>query len=186
MEKEKPKNFMEYKNLHTYVLEKEYGSIKGHIIKQNDTIRMIHLQDNKGISKTLGVVRFLNTNNDVVKTAHKRILKGELLGKTLIDLGIAFDKKFIGSFQMKLPNWLKIDFNTSEDNSIAFFSKIYIQNSNAATNHFLYSELIEILPPNVIDLFEDKIKPLPKKEEDLLSLLDAANLTEIKEQKKYG
>lgn len=72
---------MNYENLHTYSLEKLFGVIRLEIIKQDDTIRMIKLIDNAGITRTLGVVRFFNVN--LLAEVHTKILSGQLLGKTL-------------------------------------------------------------------------------------------------------
>ena len=72
---------MNYENLHTNSLEKLFGVIRLEIIKQDDTIRMIKLIDNAGITRTLGVVRFFNVN--LLAEVHTKILSGQLLGKTL-------------------------------------------------------------------------------------------------------
>jgi hypothetical protein len=176
---------MNYKKLHTYILENKFGQIDGKIIKQDKNIRIIHLQDKKGISRTLGVVRFLNTDNKILEVAHGKILAGELLGKTLQEFNINFRKEFIGSLKVKLPEWLKKDFNNQQNNGLAFFSKISIIIDSELGENFLYSELIEIIPLDLEKLFVDKIKAASKIDEKFMSLLKEAGLTKINIESNY-
>ena len=175
---------MDYKNLHTFTLEKIFGSIKNHIIRQNENIRIVHLQDKKGVSRTLGIVKFLNVDSDLLIGVHEKILTGELLGKTLFDSNIDFDKEFIGTFKVKLPKWLMEDFNTEQDSSFAIFSKISIYTNRLSNDKFLYSELIEIIPPELKDVFVDKTKSLYKIDENILSLFKAVDIKVIKLENK--
>lgn len=175
---------MNYEDLHTSTLEKIFGSIDLNIIRQDENIRIIHLNDKSGISRTLGIVRFLNIRGQSLKEAHNKILEGGLLGKTLYNFDINFNKEFIGSLQIKLPNWLKKDFKTEEDKCFGFFSKISVQTSPLSNNKFLYSELIEIIPPELTNVFIDKIKPLKEIDENLLSLIREADLEVIKLENK--
>jgi hypothetical protein len=171
---------MNYKKLHTYILENKFGHIDGKIIKQDNNIRIIHLQDKKGISRTLGVVRFLNTDNRILEIAHNRIVNGELLGKTLQEFEIDFKKEFIGSLKVKLPDWLKKDFNEEQNNGLAFFSRIFVRDDSMLEGKFLYSELIEIIPQDLEFLFNDKTEPLSQIDNNLILLLNEAGLTDIK------
>jgi len=167
---------MHYENLHTYTLEKIFGSITLEIVKQNDSIRIIELNDRENISRTLGVVRFVNIDGDTLKKAHHKILSGALLGKTLYDSNINFNKEFIGTVHVKLPNWLKEDFKTEHTNGFTFYSKITVDNNNHSNSDFLYSELIEVIPLELKDKFSDKINPLNNIGDNLRYLLDAADL----------
>ena len=170
---------MDYKDLHTCTLEQLYGPILGQLVKQDENIRIIHLLDKKGISRTLGVVRFLNIKSEEIKVAHDKILSGALMGKTLYESNIEFDKEFIGSFEVKLPEWLKTDFNTSKASSLVFYSKIFIGSDSETDGKFLYSEIIEVVPPELRKLMDNKIKPLSDLEENLLYLCNASGLTTI-------
>ncbi len=174
-----------YEDLHTSTLEKLFGSIDLHIVRQDEDIRIIQLNDKKGISRTLGIVRFLNINGQPLKEAHNKIIAGGLLGKTLYNSGINFNKEFIGSFQIKLPNWLQKDFKTEQDKGFGFFSRISVQTSSKPTNKFLYSELIEIIPIELADVFVDKIKPLKEIDENILSLVKMADLKVIKLEENH-
>ena len=164
---------MNYENLHTYTLEKLFGPIKLYVLRQDDHIRIIELLDENGISRTLGVVKFFNIKNESLKEAHNKILSGSLLGKTLYDSNIEFNKEFIGSLEVKLPMWIKEDFKSEHDIGIVFYSKISVFIDNQFR---LYSELIEVIPIEFKDKFIDKIKPLIKIDKTLSSLLNAAEL----------
>lgn len=170
---------MKYKNLHTFSLEEIFGSIKNQIIKQNDTVRMVHLMDENNISRTLGVVRFLNSNEVFLKDVHQKILSGDMLGKTLFEANIDFDKEFLGAINVELPNWLKKDFNTDQDKSLAFFSKIIINSNLANGDDYIYSELIEVIPPEIMDSFPDKTKQFQGINSSVRTLLKAADLKVI-------
>lgn len=168
---------MKYNNLHSFTLEALFGSIKNQIIKQNETIRIVHLMDEINISRTLGIVRFLNINEAFLKPVHQKIVSGEMLGKTLYEANIDFDKEFMGAIHVELPDWIKRDFNTSQNKSLAFFSKIVI-NSNSGDN-YIYSELIEVIPPEIIHAFSDKTKPILNINDNVNSLLKIGELKVI-------
>lgn len=170
---------MKYKNLHTFSLEEIFGSIKNQIIKQNDSVRMVHLMDKKNISRTLGVVRFLNSNEVFLKDVHQKIVSGDMLGKTLFEANIDFDKEFLGAIHVELPDWLKTDFNTEQDKSLAFFSKIIIKSNLANGEDYVYSELIEVIPPEIIDSFSAKTKQFSGINGTVSILLKAADLKVI-------
>ncbi|HMC00284.1 MAG TPA: hypothetical protein VKN14_04505, partial [Flavobacteriaceae bacterium] len=88
---------MNYENLHTSALEKLFGTIKMRIVNQNPNIRIIKLNDSKNISRTLGIVKFFDVKGEDLINAHHKILAGGVLGKTLYNSNIDFDKEFIGS-----------------------------------------------------------------------------------------
>ncbi len=175
---------MNLENLHTSTLEKLFGSINLRIIRQDEDVRIVQLNDENGISRTLGIVKFFNVENDLLVEVHEKILEGGLLGKTLFDSNINFDKKFIGTLQVKLPQWLKNDFDTEQDSSFAIISKISIYNDRLSNDKLLYSELIEIIPPELTDIFIDKTKQLENISLNVLSLFKSANLEVIKLDKK--
>ena len=175
---------MNLENLHTSTLEKLFGSIDLRIIRQDEDVRIVQLNDENGISRTLGIVKFFNIDNDLLVEVHEKILEGGLLGKTLFDSNIDFDKKFIGTLQVKLPQWLKKDFDTEQDSSFAIISKISIYNDRLTNDKLLYSELIEIIPPELTDVFVDKTKQLNNISLNVLSLFKSANLEVIKLDKE--
>jgi hypothetical protein len=175
---------MNYKNLHTCKLENLFGDISLHIIKQDEIIRIIKLNDSQGVSRTLGAVRFFNVNEDAIKDAHDKIINGGLLGKTLFDFNIDFNKELIGSVSVKLPKWIKNDFKSNEDDGLAFYSRISIKHDQALNEKFLYSELIEVIPLELVHQFTSKAKPLSVIDDNLHFLLKSSNLEPIKSKHK--
>jgi len=175
---------MRYENLHTYTLEKLFGTLDLRIIKQKGSIRIIELNDKDNISRTLGIVRFINVSGEFLKETHDKIRSGGLLGKTLYESDIEFNKEFMGSLQVKLPNWLKEDFKSKCDSGLAFYSKISVFDDFSMINEFVYSELIEIIPLELEDAFKNRISPFKKIEENVLSLLHSADMEVNKSENK--
>jgi hypothetical protein len=170
---------MNYKNLHTHTLEQLFGPISLHILKQNETIRIVELKDSDGLSRTLAIVRFLDIHGKRLKEAYDKIMSGELLGKTLCDFKIDFDKKYTGSVELKLPEWLKNDFKTDNDLGIAFISNIWVKDSSLEPQKFIFSEIIEIIPEDLKSDFKYKINPLEKIDSQVKSLFEEANINLI-------
>ena len=171
---------MNYENLHTSALEKLFGPIGLRIISEDDEFRITELYDPEGISRTLGIVKFGNIELPALKPVHSKILKGGLLGKTLFESNIEFDKEFIGSCIIKLPDWLKDDFKTTGENGLGIFSRILLNIDSESGDNMLYAELIEIIPSELMPKFMDKTRPLMKIDKNLRSLLRAANLEAVK------
>lgn len=169
---------MNYENLHTSSLEKLFGTIKFEILKQDDTIRIIKLLDGAGTTRTLGIVRFFNIN--LLPEVHDKILSGQLLGKTLCDSNIDFDKGFMGSVKVSLPQWLRDDFKSEYDVGLAFYSKIFVLGNRSQEDKFLYSELIEIIPLEIKEAFLDKVNSKKDIYDNINSLLKEANIEIIK------
>jgi len=170
---------MKYKNLHTHALEQLFGPISLNILKQDETIRIVELRDGKGMSRTLAIVKFLDIHGDALKKAHNKVINGGLLGKTLLDFKIDFDKEYMGSVEVKLPKWLKNDFNTDKDFTVGFMSNIWINDTSGKKSRFLFSEIVEIIPPELKNDFAHKIKPLQNKALNVMSLFDEAKIEMI-------
>lgn len=165
---------MDTNALHTSTLEKLYGPVECEIIRQDDKIRVVHLKDKKGISRTVGVVRFYNTDHKPIEAVHRSILAGGLLGKTLQKFKIDYKKEIIGALPVRLPDWIKNDFLTDEEHSIALISNIKIEISSG--EQLLYTKIVEILPPELS--YEHKHDIIQKEDidEDLLPLFDSVDL----------
>lgn len=170
---------MNHKNLHTYALEQLFGPISLHILKQNESIRIVELKDKDKLCRTFAIVRFLNVNGEKLIEAHEKIVKGELLGKTLCDFKIDFDREFIGSVQVKLPDWLKDHFKTTKDSGFGFVSHIWVNDDSVLPNRFVFSEIIEIIPPELKKDFSHNIKPLKKVDLEFLSMFNEAKIEMI-------
>jgi len=165
---------MDTNTLHTSTLEKLYGPVECEIIRQDDKIRVVHLKDKKGVSRTVGVVKFFNTDHKPIEAVHKRILEGGLLGKTLQKFKIDYKKEIIGALPVRLPDWIKNDFLIDEEHSIALISNINIKISSG--EQLLYTKIIEVLPP---ELSSGHVHDGIRKQDidkDLLPLFDSVDL----------
>jgi hypothetical protein len=167
---------MNYKKLHTDYLEELFGPISLHILKQNESIRIVELKDKDKLCRTFAIVRFLNINGEKLKAAHEKIVKGELLGKTLCDFKIDFDREFIGSVQVKLPDWLKDHFKTTKDSGFGFVSHIWVNDDSTEPDRFVFSEIIEIIPPELKNEFIHNIKPLKNLDLEFLTMFEEAKI----------
>jgi hypothetical protein len=153
---------MNKENLHTHTLEKLFGSIKLNILKQNETIRIVQLEDDTSQVRTLAIVRFFEVKGQALQEAYTKILNGSLLGKTLCEFNIEFNKELIGSIQVKIPKWLQEGFKSAEDSSMGYVSQIWVKDSTINTS-FLFSEIIEIIPPELKKNYNHKVKPISGK-----------------------
>lgn len=167
---------MNIKNLHTQALEQLFGPISLHILKQNESIRIVELRDKHKLNRTFAIVKFLNIKGKVLIEAHDKIVKGELLGKTLCDYKIDFDREFIGSVKVKLPEWLKNDFKTNEDEGYGFISNIWVNDDSVEPNRFVFSKIIEVIPNELKQEFIHNIKPLKHLDLKILGMLDEAKI----------
>ncbi len=167
---------MNVKKLHTALLEELFGPIFLRILQQDHTLRIVHLMDKERISRTLGIVRFRNTEHPLIAAAHGRITAGELLGKTLVDGGIPYTKDLMFQCGVCLPEWVKRDFKTDQNHSVANYSQISIRNG-APGQSFLYAEIFEIIPPEIIHLIPKPPLTHLTPEEDRADLLGFAGIT---------
>ncbi|RIA08513.1 hypothetical protein OE09_0327 [Flavobacteriaceae bacterium MAR_2010_72] len=170
---------MNRENLHTHTLEKLFGSIKLNILKQNKTIRIVQLEDETSQVRTLAIVRFFDVKGQTLKEAYAKILKGSLLGKTLCEFNIDFNKEPIGSIQVKIPKWLQEGFKSTEESTLGFVSQIWV-NDDTINTSFLFSEIIEIIPTELVDNYKHKVNPLQQVDNKIMSLLKEAKIELIK------
>jgi len=167
---------MKQKNLHTHTLEKLFGPISIHIKKQNETVRIVELKDGENYCRTLAIVRFIDVHGKTLTEAYKTILGGELLGKTLLKFDIDFDKRYTGSLDIKLPDWLKKDFRSSHDIGIAFFSNIWVKDESVEIAKFVFAEVVEIIPQELQKDFKYKINPITHINAQIKNLFEQAKI----------
>lgn len=165
---------MDVNTLHTSTLEKLYGPIACEIIRQDDKLRIVHLMDKKGISRTVGVVRFYNTDHKPIEAVHKCILEGGLLGKTLQKFKIDYRKDIIGALPVRLPDWIQKDFLIKEEHSIAMISHIKLEVSSG--EQLLYTKIIEVLPPELSAEVVHELIQIHDIDKDLLPLFESVDL----------
>jgi hypothetical protein len=166
-------------DLHSSRLESLLGEITCELISQEGDIRKVHLRDANGISKTLGIVRFATIKDKGLQQAHRQIVNGELLGKTLFEANIDFKKSYLGHAEVMLPAWLRKDFDTSKSNSIALCSRIYVNSRKGREHQNLYAEVVEVIPPSLKDEFLKVVPPLTHIEEAIVILFDAAGIRRL-------
>lgn len=166
---------MNVNKLHTELLENLFGPISLTIAKQENELRIVHLYDPNKISRTLGVVRFKNYNAPIIKETHSRILQGELLGKTLMEAKIPCVKSYVGTVSLQLPDWVKEDFKTTHSTTSGVYSHITIFDQ-IQNKSFLYAELFEIIPPDIIHLVPNTKNNFQIIDEEMRILLDYADI----------
>lgn len=171
---------MEYKDLHSSRLEALTGPLSCDIIRQESNYRKVHLRDSSGISRTLGVVRFSDITDLPLQEAHKLILKGGFLGKTLQMAGLDFRKEYPGSFEVAMPDWLQEAFATRETTTLALYSRIIVRRSGEGGGEELYADLIEIIPPEYRQYFADRAKSLDNLDAGILSLCEFGGIEPLK------
>lgn len=136
---------------------------------------MVHLYDAEHISRTMAIVRFKNYANPVIKSTHARIFEGELLGMSLLKDDIPFEKSAATRVTVTLPAWLKAEFRSSVNTTMGFYSQISILDRNK-NEVFLYANLFEIIPPDIIHLFPGTGNKPDTPDKEMISLLNFANI----------
>ncbi len=162
--------------LHTALLEELFGPIRLRILRQEDPLRMVHLLDKDQVSRTMGIVHFRNTDHPLIKAAHACILGGALLGKTLLDREIPYSKDTLFQIKVCLPAWVSQDFKSDRDITVANYSRITVEDHSNGT-HFLYADLFEIIPPEIIHLVPKPPMTHQAAAEDCANLLSFAGIT---------
>lgn len=167
---------MNSRKLHTALLEELFGPIYLRILKQEGSLRMVHLLDENKISRTMGIVHFRNTDHPVIKAAHGCILAGALLGKTLHERDIPYSKDMLYQLEVCLPEWVSRDFLSDRETTVANYSKITIED-RVSGKRFLYADLFEIIPPEIIHLVPKPPMTHQAEAEDCSDLLNFAGIT---------
>ncbi|MGV8150283.1 MAG: hypothetical protein ACP5NV_01005 [Candidatus Woesearchaeota archaeon] len=132
--------------LHTDVLEDKYGTIDAKIIKHNSHIREAHLIDKKGISRTYAITFFPKNKPANILKIDKEIKEGLPIGKAFRNHGYAIRKNVIGVFVIKIPSYLKKEFNTKENYAKARLSEFYSKKHNSSP--IIYGTVVEIYAPD--------------------------------------
>src|SRR3989344_7231188 len=111
--------------LHTDVLEEKYGQIKSKVIRHDFNIREAHLIDTNGISRTYAITLLNEIKNKEIKAINEKIKFGKPIGKAFREYEYAIRKNVLDVFIIKLPIWLKQDFDTKENYAKARLSEFY-------------------------------------------------------------
>ncbi|MEK6890724.1 MAG: hypothetical protein AABX03_01155 [Nanoarchaeota archaeon] len=132
--------------LHTDVLEEKYGKISSRVLIHNDQIRLAHLIDSKGISRTFAITFFVNDWTNDVKKINEEIKNGKPIGKVFRDHEYAIRKNVLEVYKIKIPNWLKKDFDTNENYAKARLSEFYAKKKDKSPE--IYGIVVEIYSPD--------------------------------------
>lgn len=132
--------------LHTDVLEEKYGKIHSKILVHNENIRLAHLVDNKGISRTFAITLFLNDWTNDIKKINSEIKGGEPIGKAFRKHEYAIRKNVLEVYKIKIPNWLKEEFDTKDNYAKARLSEFYAKKRESLP--VVYGIVIEIYSPD--------------------------------------
>ena len=132
--------------LHTDVLEDKYGTIDAKVIKHDSHIREAHLVDKKGISRTYAITFFPKNKSPAIIKIDKAIRKGAPIGKAFRDHGYKIRKNVIGVFVIKIPSYLKKEFDTKEEYAKARLSEFYSKKDRFKPA--IYGTVVEIYSPD--------------------------------------
>lgn len=132
--------------LHTDILEEKYGEIHVKVLKHNSKIRESLLIDSKNISRTYALTFFENWNSKEVEMIDKEIKKGEAIGKAFRKKGFTIRKNVLDVFTIKLPSWLKKEFDTNSENAKARLAEFYAKKEGQTP--IIYGLVTEIYSPD--------------------------------------
>ena len=136
-------------SLHSSQLESLVGAISCEIVDQTGNYRKVHLRDAGGISRTYAVVQFNEIMDESIREAHTKIINGGLLGKTLKQARLEYEKVCHGTFELSLPSWLRREFHTEEIIGLAIYSSIQLTHSSVSAGQKSYAQILEIVPPGL-------------------------------------
>ena len=133
--------------LHTDVLEAKYGPISARKIKHNYKIRMAHLVDAQGISRTFAITFLTRSEwNRDIRRINRRIKAGEAIGKAFRQLGYSIRKNVLDVYIVDIPEWLQKEFNLDVPSAKVRISEFYAKRED--TEPIIYGEVAEIYSPD--------------------------------------
>ena len=134
-------------HLHTDVLEDKYGPISSKVLKHDSKIRIAHLIDSKGISRTFAIT-FLTPQRwtPKIKTINHRIQAGEPIGKAFRQYGYSIRKNVLDVYIIDIPSWLQKDFRITSPGAKARISEFLAKREGSSP--ILYGEVVEIYSPD--------------------------------------
>lgn len=139
-------HFFLTEKLHTDVLKEKYGEIHAKVLKHNSTIRESLLVDSKGIARTYALTFFNGGRNKEVEEINQKIKNGEAIGKAFRGKGYLIRKNVLDVFVIKIPDWLKKEFQTKEKFAKARLSEFYAKKQGK--NPIIYGIVTEVYTPD--------------------------------------
>jgi dimethylaniline monooxygenase (N-oxide forming) len=119
---------------------------------------------------------FRDTDSLADTELHNRILKGAPLGISLLEADVDFDKVYLGQLELLLPDWLKKEFSTKDNTTLALYCEIVLNNKGTGDEKPVYAQIIEVIQPGLREHFETESLPLKELDANLRSLCSFGGL----------
>lgn len=132
--------------LHTDVLEEKYGLIASKVLKHDNDIREALLIDMKGIARTYALTFLSNNFSGEIKDINEEIKSGKPIGKAFREKGYIVRKNVLDVFIIKIPTWLKKEFDTKETKAKARLSEFYAKKEGSQP--VIYGIVTEVYTPD--------------------------------------
>lgn len=138
-------------------IEEKFGSFGGALLVQNPAqdyrlANLYSLEENHRISRTIALTQFNKTMPQKLKAAHKEILDGASIGKTLRNYGFEIRKDILYKGEQKeMPLKILRLMNTNET---IFASIIYNLYAQAEGVLYEYCTIAEVYAPQFLGLDE--------------------------------
>ena len=145
--------------LHTDILEQKYGPIHADVIRHDNVreakegverIREARLVDGDNILRTYALTFLTYDRNDKeLLQIDEEVREGGLIGKTFREHGYVIKKNVIDVFLISIPEWMKTDFHTDEENAKSRLTEFYAKKNNQTP--VIYGQVLEIYSPDFKD-----------------------------------
>lgn len=146
-EKQTLASFSLVNRLHTDFLEEKYGLIDVEVLQHDNKLRIAHLRDQTGISRTFAVTVFpQNGCTDSLAKIDQQIRCGAAIGKAFRQQGYEIRKNVLEVFITRIPAQLQIAFDVCTDRAKARISEFLARHGEGPVE--LYGTVIEIYHPD--------------------------------------
>ena len=133
--------------LHTDVLEGKYGPIEAQVLRHDKRVRMVHLIDKKGVSRTFALTFFPEKfASKEIELINLTIRNGQPIGKAFREYGYIVRKNVYEVYVIELPDWLKKAFKTKSNYAKARISEFYAKKKGGKPT--IYGTVVEIYSPD--------------------------------------
>ena len=152
------KHFPLTENLHTDILEEKYGEIHTNILKHTSKIREALLIDSKKITRTYALTFLNKWKNKEITKINKNLKNKKAIGKEFRKKGYLIRKNVLNVFIIKIPKWLKKEFQTEENYAKARLSEFYAK--KRGNQPIIYGIVTEVYTPDFRKPIINKIDKL--------------------------
>lgn len=133
--------------LHTDVLEAKYGQVHTRILRHDNQIRLAHLEDANGISRTFAITLFPSRpfRGEIAKI-NEQIKRGEAIGKAFRQNGYEVRKNVIAVYTTVLPETIRQAFMETREKAKVRLSEFLARKGNQKP--VVYATVAEIYSPD--------------------------------------